>query len=66
MITKEQYRAYEGVRRSGVCNMFDWEAIQSVHPKLTDAILGEIMRTYRELVRQYDPKRNKELEKAGR
>ena len=52
MITKEQFQAYEDVRSSGVTNMFDVKTVQALSGLTREKIL-EIMKTYRELMKQY-------------
>jgi len=51
-ITEEQFIAYEKVRRSGVVNMFDVEAV-SFLSELDLPVISGIMRNYRKLMERY-------------
>ena len=47
-ITKDQFRAYEGVRASGVINMWDVRTVKKLS-KLNEETIHEIMKRYSEL-----------------
>jgi hypothetical protein len=53
-ITKEQFDAYEQVRRSGVTNMFDTRMVAELSGLEKETIL-EIMQNYGTLKEQYQP-----------
>ena len=56
-ITKRQFQAYEGVRRSGVTNMWDVRTVQRLSHLDKDLIL-EIIKRYTELAEIYPDVRN--------
>jgi len=51
-ITKEEFKAYEKVRKSGVTNMFDIKYV-SILSGLNKQQIIEIMKTYNELNKKY-------------
>lgn len=51
-ITKEQFEAYEGVRESGVTNMFALQTVKELSGLERDEI-AEIMKRYGELKEKY-------------
>ena len=54
MITKEKFQAYEGVRSSGLTNMFDIKAVMALScAQLTKEDCLEIMKNYSKLNKQY-------------
>lgn len=58
MVTKEQFRAFEGVRQSGLTNMFDVKQVISLaetmfNEKLTRDNCLEITKNYTELKQEY-------------
>jgi hypothetical protein len=53
MITKEEFEQYEGIRRSGVINMFDVKGVVALSDSLTREKCIEIMTNYSELYKQY-------------
>ena len=53
-ITKDQFLAFERVRRSGICNMFDTSTIMEV-TNLTSEEISEIRNNYSELADKYLP-----------
>jgi len=59
MITKAQFERYEGVRRSGVTNMFAIKTVMAISG-LTREQCNEIMSHYGELEKKYLPKDNNE------
>ena len=52
MITKEEFKAFEAVRSSGVTNMFDVVTVQKLSG-LSQEKIFEIMKTYDELLKKY-------------
>lgn len=52
MITQEQFEDYEGVRESGVTNMFDIRRVSDLSG-LTREQIREIFKTYKELIAKY-------------
>ena len=52
MITKEEFKAFEAVRSSGVTNMFDVVTVQKLSGLRREKIF-EIMKTYDELLKKY-------------
>ena len=53
MITREQFEAYEKVRRSGVTNMFDTRIVSALSGLTKDEII-EIMKDYGNLKEKYN------------
>lgn len=51
-ITKEQFEAYEGVRSSGVTNMFDVRTVEQISGLSREQIMS-IMKSYGELKGKY-------------
>lgn len=51
-ITEEQFRAYEAVRRSGVTNMFDLQAVSVLSGLSREEVIA-IMEQYRALMDRY-------------
>ena len=58
-ITREDFEAYERVRRSGVTNMFDVELVEMLTPLDREQILL-IMRNYKELSEKFPIKEDSE------
>jgi len=52
LITKEEFKAFEAVRSSGVTNMFDVVTVQKLSG-LSQEKIFEIMKTYDELLKKY-------------
>ena len=54
MITKEQFKAYEKVRKGGKTNMFDVNQVMRLSKfELNLEEINEIMKTYSELMGKY-------------
>ena len=51
-VSKEQFLAFEGVRRSGICNMFDTQMIMEV-TDLSSEDISQIRRNYSKLKKQH-------------
>ena len=52
MITKEQFESYEGVRKSGITNMFNIRLVSKISCLDSD-IIFKIMREYSDLKKTY-------------
>jgi len=52
MITKDQFEAYEDVRKSGVTNMFAWKVVADL-TGLTKDQIADIMKNYSEYKEKY-------------
>ena len=57
-ITREEFKAYEKVRVSGVTNMWDVRVVETLSGLDRDTIM-EIMKTYSQLVEKYPGVRKK-------
>lgn len=58
MITPEEFGAYEGVRHSGVTNMFNIKVVEQISGLSQEKIL-EIMKNYEQLRKKYLGEENK-------
>ena len=63
MITKEDFRKYEAVRVSGVCNMFNLSYVQKESGLTREKIL-EIMKNYKKYQNQFISQQMQEMEKG--
>jgi len=62
MITKEDFKKYEAVRVSGVCNMFNIDYVKQ-ESGLTRGKILEIMKNYNKYLNQFISKQMQEMEK---
>ena len=63
MITNEDFRKYEAVRVSGVCNMFHIKYVQKESGLTKEKIL-DIMKNYNKYLNQFISKQMQEMQKG--
>ena len=63
MVTNEDFRKYEAVRVSGVCNMFNIDYVKQASGLPREKIL-EIMKNYSKYLNQFVSKQMQEMEKG--
>lgn len=70
IITEEQFKTYESIRKSGKCNMFAIITVKNIanknyHIRLVKDEIMEIMRRYSHYKEFFKEKRDKRLDKLN-